>query len=102
MFLWLLTTGTGRPALAGTGMATASAVLLTDSNTIAWRQLNFKLDNLIPLLVGTVTLGHREQFTQTAAAIQSLGNRLLQGSRRRLLGNRRINQRGIFRVLICH
>src|SRR5574343_630760 len=72
MLLLLLAAG---PATAGLAVRHriaalgAAAVRFIAGNTVAGRQLDFQLDDFVPLLIGAIALRHGEKFAQPATGI---------------------------------
>lgn len=71
-------TGTGVPArlamlhVAATRIA---AKRLIAGNTVTRSELDFQLDDFVPLLIGSITLGDRKEVTQAATRIRRRGYR---------------------------
>ena len=93
MLLLLLTTTATTTRLAvllvATPLVATATVRLVTGDPVARCKLDFQLDNFIPLLVATITLGNRQQLTQTAPGIKL---RRYRGLRLRRIFNR------IFRI----
>ncbi|TXT25047.1 MAG: hypothetical protein FD131_4747 [Rhodocyclaceae bacterium] len=81
MFLLLLTntaTGAGiaaRLAMLHVAAAWIAAKRLISGNTVTRSELDFQLDDFVPLLVGSITLGDRKEVTQAATRIRRRGYR---------------------------
>jgi hypothetical protein len=49
--------------------AGVTTLLLVAGNSVSWRKLDFQLNDFIPLLIASISLGDREQFAQTATVV---------------------------------
>lgn len=62
LFLLLTATAASSPLLAVLGIAPprrTTAMWFIAGDAITWSELNFQLDDFVPLLVGAITLGNR-------------------------------------------
>ncbi len=57
---------------ATTTALTGAASMLGSGSAVTRRQLYFELDYFIPLLIGSVALGNREEFAQPTATVDAL------------------------------
>jgi hypothetical protein len=81
-----ISTGFALLHVAATGIATKRFI---GGDAIARSKLDFQLDDFVPMLICSITLGNRKEFTQAATRI-----------RRRSYGNRSF--RRIFWIRIIH
>ena len=80
MFLLLLTNASASAGIsAGFAMlhvtaAWIAAKRLIAGNTVAGSKLDFQLDDFVPLLIRSITLGDSKQFTQASTVIRRLND----------------------------
>ena len=72
--LLLLLATTARLAMGLRTTAEAAASLFIAGDTVARCELDFQLNDFIPLLIAPITLWDRQQFPQTALGVERLGD----------------------------